>query len=146
MKKTILLLLLITCAYTFTRAQQKAPDTSLTAGAIKLVLQGVWGGPDESYFFLFRGDSVKEWEADGSDSTAKPFCNYSVSKAACDTSHLNGATGFYMTITCSSIDYNETKCYFIQSINTIDLMIGTRGTFDESGHFKKIKKRQDGGN
>jgi hypothetical protein len=126
------------------QSPQSKPDTSLSAAAIKLVLQGVWGGPDQSYFFLFRGDSVKEWEADGADSIVKPFCSFSLSKTFCDTAseHVLGATGYSITIVCSSTDYDETKCYFIQSINTVDLQIGFKGRFDESGHFKKIKKEQ----
>jgi len=145
-KKALLFLPFIILYCKGTQAQSKADTSSLSVNAIKLVLQGLWAGPDESYYFLFKGDSVKEWEADGSDSTAKPYCNYTVSKAACDTTHINGFTGFYITITCSSIDYNETKCYFIQSINAVDFILGTKGNYDESGHMKKILKKEDGGN
>lgn len=142
--KLIPFFFLILSYSSFGQAGQPSPDTSLSVAAIKLVLQGAWGGPDESYFFLFRGDSVKEWEADGADSTVKPFCSYSLSKTFCDTAseHLLNATGYFLTIVCSSTDYDETKCYFIQSINAIDLQIGLKGRFDESGHFRKISKKE----
>lgn len=142
-KNVCILLLLLACS--FAHAQTGKQD-SLAAKALKQQLQGVWGGPDDSFYFLFRGDSVKEWEADGADSNVKPFCPYMVSKVACDTisAHTAGATGYFMTITCPSIDYDESKCYFIQSISTTDLQLGIKGQFDESSHLKRVKKR-DGG-
>src|SRR5579863_4509965 len=133
--RALVCLLLLLAGCLFTKAQQ---DTSLTVASVKHVLQGVWGGPDDSYYFLFRDDSVKEWEADGADSSVKPFCMYTVSKTACDSlsAHAEGATGFFMTITCASIDYNESRCYFIQSINPAGLQLGLKGHFDESSYLK----------
>ena len=128
--------------FSLAQAQNVKPDTSLSAEAIKVVLQGVWGGPDESYYFLFKGDSVKEWEAEGTDSASKPYCSYTVSKTACDSAsaHVPGTTGYFMQITCTSPDNTEVRCYFVQSINALDFKIGFNGKFEESGHFKKIKK------
>ena len=122
-------------------AQSGKPDTSLSVAAIKTVFQGVWAGPDESYFFLFRGDSVKEWETEGADSAIKPWCSYIIDKTPCDSvsAYLKGTTGYFMRVTCSSLDNDETRCYFILSVDAIELKIGFKGRFDESGHFKKLK-------
>lgn len=143
-KNVCILLLLLLCS--LVHAQQSKPDSSLTVKTVKQQLQGLWSGPDDSYYFLFRGDSVKEWEADGADSSVKPFCIYAVSKVACDSlsAHTTGTTGYFMTVTCPSIDYDESRCYFIQSVNTSDLQLGVKGQFDESGHLRRIKKK-DGG-
>jgi hypothetical protein len=128
--------------FSFALGQSIKADTSLSAEAIKVVLQGVWGGPDESYYFLFRGDSAKEWEAEGTDSAAKPYCSFTVSKTACDSAsaHVEKSTGFFLQITCTSPDNTEERCYYIQSVNALDLKIGYHGKFEESGHFKKIKR------
>lgn len=121
--------------------QSTRQDTSLSVEAIKTVLGGVWAGPDESYFFLFRGDSVKEWEAEGADSAVKPWCSYAIDKTPCDSlsATLKGTTGFFMRVTCSSLDNDEIKCYFILSVDAVELKIGYKGKFEESGHFKKLK-------
>jgi hypothetical protein len=120
-------------------AQTKSDTTKLPIAAVKLVLQGLWAGPDESYYLLFRKDSVKEWESDGADSTVKPFCAYTLSRDACDTAsaHADSTTGIFLTILCHSIDYDESRCYFIKSVDAGKLQLGTRGHFDESGELKK---------
>lgn len=103
-------------------------------------LQGVWAGPDETYYFRFRGDSVKEWESEGADSSQKPYCSYVLSKVACDSNSRadTGTTGYYLFITCTSLDNIETKCYSIISVTPSDLKIGFRGQYDESGHLRKM--------
>jgi len=119
-------------------AQQK-----LDTASVKHMLQGLWAGPDESYYFLFRGDSVKEWETDGADSALKPNCAFTLTRIACDTfsAHVEGATGMFLTILCHSVDYDENRCYFIQSIDEGDLKLGTRGRFDDSGELRKLKTK-----
>jgi len=123
------------------QTQATMADSNVAVAAVKLILQGLWAGPDESYYFLFRGDSVKEWESDGADSSAKPWCNFVVSHTACDTAsaHAPGATGVFLAITCHSPDYDETRCYFIQFINAVEVQLGIKGRFDESGDMKKVK-------
>jgi len=117
------------------------PDSSLSAIIIKSKLQGVWAGPDESYYFRFKGDSVKEWEQEGTDSALKPYCNFLVSDISCDTlsSIATDKSGFYLLITCASPDNDEVRCYYIISINASEFKIGFKGKYDESGHLKKIK-------
>ena len=146
MKKALLYLIFSLLFYVQSHAQNNIRDTSLSDKTIKQVLQGVWGGPDDSFYFMFRGDSVKEWEADGADSSVKHFCPYTLSKTACDSlsAHIAGATGFFITVVCPSIDYDESRCYFIQSINSANLQLGLKGQYDESSHLKKIKAK-DGG-
>lgn len=136
---------LATLWFSSASAQANTKYSSLTDTAVKFVLQGVWAGPDESYYFLFRGDSVKEWEADGADSSNKPWCSYIVSKTACDSlsAHVQGTSGYFMTITCHSTDYDEVKCYFIQSINADSLQLGIKGQIDPSGLFTKMKKKNN---
>jgi hypothetical protein len=129
------------------RIQARGTDKSLLnnspdskANSIRFTLQGVWAGPDESYYFRFRGDSVKEWESEGADSSQKPYCSYVISHVACDSNWHNdsGSTNYFLLITCTSPDNVETRCYSILSVTASDLKIGFRGKYDESGHFKKI--------
>lgn len=143
--RLLILFSFFTFSSSLVSAQVNPKYSSLTDTAVKFVLQGVWAGPDESYYFLFRGDSVKEWEADGADSSVKPWCFYTVSKTACDSlsAHVQGTTGYFMTITCYSTDYNETRCYFFQSINADTMQLGIKGQIDPSGLFTKMKKRTD---
>ncbi len=114
------------------------PDSR--ANSIIMKLQGVWAGPDETYYFKFRGDSVKEWESEGADSSQKPYCSYVLSKVSCDSISKvdTGGTGYYLFITCTSPDNVETRCYSILSVDSTDLKIGYRGKYDETGHLQKM--------
>jgi len=124
------------------KSQATTQPDSVPIAAVKLVIQGLWAGPDESYYLLFRGDSVKEWETDGADSVKKPYCRYILNKDPCDTvsAKVQGTTGVALHIICYSNDYDEVKCYFIQSITTAEMRLGVNGEVDESGIVHKVRK------
>jgi hypothetical protein len=126
-------------------AHAQRPDSSITsADKAKKIFQGVWANLNETQFFLFKGDSVKEWEIEGADSSQKPYCSYTVSRIACDSesAHVDSASGLFLNIVCGSEDYQQIRCFFIKSITEGDFKIGFKGEFDaDNGEYrKKLKK------